>query len=115
MLPLGEPGGASRACSSRCCIVGVALALSAQLYGALHGMNGVQLVDLRPDALPLFVVKQGGLVLSCALLELAGACSCARRSESLAALGGQGQALALATRITGHRAAPDNLIRGARH
>jgi hypothetical protein len=50
---------------------GTLLALGAQAYGALQGMNGVQLADMRPDALPLFVLKQGGLaLLMAALLEL---------------------------------------------
>lgn len=51
--------------------VGTALGVGAQLYAALHGMYGVQASDLRPDALPLFVIKHGGvgLVLG-ALLEL---------------------------------------------
>jgi hypothetical protein len=51
--------------------IGTVLALGAQVYGAVQGMNGVQLGDLRPDALPLFAVKQGGLaLLLAALLEL---------------------------------------------
>ena len=50
---------------------GALLALAAQAYGATQGMNGVQLGDLRPDALPMFVLKQGGLALLFgALLEL---------------------------------------------
>jgi uncharacterized membrane protein (DUF441 family) len=50
---------------------GTVLALGAQAYGAAQGMNGVQLGDLRADALPVFVFKQGGLaVLVGALLEL---------------------------------------------
>jgi hypothetical protein len=40
---------------------GTLLALGAQTYGATQGMSGVQLGDLRADALPLFVVKQGAL------------------------------------------------------
>jgi len=51
--------------------VGTVLVLGAQAYGATQGMNGVQLGDLRPDAMPLFVLKQGGLaLLLAALLEL---------------------------------------------
>jgi hypothetical protein len=51
--------------------VGTVLGLSAQLYAALHGMHGTQLFDLRPDALPLFVVKHGGVCLLIgALIEL---------------------------------------------
>ncbi len=50
---------------------GTALALGAQLYAATQGMYGVQLSDLRPDALPLFVAKQTGLLLLVGgLLEL---------------------------------------------
>jgi hypothetical protein len=50
---------------------GTLLAAGAQLYAALHGMYGVQASDLRPDALPLFVIKYGGLGLVLgALLEL---------------------------------------------
>jgi predicted benzoate:H+ symporter BenE len=40
---------------------GTLLALGAQTYGATQGMTGIQLGDLRADALPLFVVKHGGL------------------------------------------------------
>jgi hypothetical protein len=51
--------------------VGALLALGAQAYGATQGMNGVQLGDLRPDALPMFVLKHGGLALLLGgLLEL---------------------------------------------
>jgi hypothetical protein len=51
--------------------VGSVLALGAQLYAALHGMYGVQASDLRPDALPLFVVKYAGVAaLLVAWLEL---------------------------------------------
>jgi hypothetical protein len=51
---------------------GAVLSLGAQLYGALRGMTGTQIVDMRPDALPVFVARQGGLfLLSAALLELA--------------------------------------------
>ena len=42
---------------------GTLLSLGAQLYGAAHGMYGVQISDLRADALPLFAVKHGGLAL----------------------------------------------------
>lgn len=41
--------------------VGVVLGMGAQLYAALHGMHAVQAMDLRPDALPLFVAKYSGL------------------------------------------------------
>jgi hypothetical protein len=51
---------------------GGALALGAQLYAALHGMYGTQIVDMRADALPVFVAKHCGLLLLiAALLELA--------------------------------------------
>jgi hypothetical protein len=50
--------------------VGTLLAVAAQVYGAALGMNGVQLLDLRHDALPLFVARQGGLAL-CVLALLA--------------------------------------------
>jgi hypothetical protein len=43
--------------------VGTLLGVGAQVYGALRGMNGVQLMDLRADARPLFLVKIGGLSL----------------------------------------------------
>jgi hypothetical protein len=50
---------------------GSALSLGAQLYGALHGMFGTQIVDMRPDALPVFAVRLAGLViLAAVLLEL---------------------------------------------
>jgi hypothetical protein len=49
---------------------GTLLALGAQVYGASHGMYGVQANDLRPDAMPLFIVKHSGLLLFVlALLE----------------------------------------------
>jgi len=51
--------------------IGTLLAVVAQLYGAALGMSGIQLLDLRPDALPLFIVRQGGLGLAVlALLAL---------------------------------------------
>jgi hypothetical protein len=37
-------------------------AVAAQLYGAALGMYGVQVQDLRADALPLFLVKHLGLL-----------------------------------------------------
>jgi hypothetical protein len=50
---------------------GTLLGVGAQLYATLHGMYGVQASDLRPDALPLFVIKHAGLALVLgALLEL---------------------------------------------
>ena len=41
---------------------GAWLAVLAQAYGALHGMYGLQLKDLRSDALPMFVLKHAGLL-----------------------------------------------------
>ena len=41
---------------------GALLALAAQLYGAASGMYGVQLQDLRADALPVFLAKHVGLL-----------------------------------------------------
>jgi hypothetical protein len=41
---------------------GALTAVGAQLYGAVFGMYGVQLQDLRADALPLFVLKHLGLL-----------------------------------------------------
>lgn len=50
---------------------GTLISIGAQVYAALHGMYGVQASDLRPDALPLFVIKHGALALVIgALLEL---------------------------------------------
>lgn len=40
---------------------GALLALAAQAYGAAAGMYGVQVQDLRADALPLFLCKHLGL------------------------------------------------------
>jgi hypothetical protein len=49
--------------------VTVAVTLLAALYGALTGMHGVQAVDLRPDASPLFAAKYlGRLGLAACLL-----------------------------------------------
>jgi hypothetical protein len=51
--------------------VGSLAAVGAQLYGSLHGMPGVQMVDFRPNVRPLFVTKYAGLGLLCAgLLEI---------------------------------------------
>jgi hypothetical protein len=51
--------------------VGTLLGLGGELYGAVRGMFGMQLMDLRPDALPLFIVKHLGLgMVFGALLEL---------------------------------------------
>jgi hypothetical protein len=41
---------------------GTLLAVLAQAYGAARGMYGIQLQDLRADALPLFVAKHLGLL-----------------------------------------------------
>lgn len=90
--------------------IGSVLGLGAQVYGAAHGMNGVQLGDMRPDALPLFVIKHGGL-----LLFAAGLFEIGRRvlvgpapvpESTRFSMGGQGQSLgASRARIQGHRAA----------
>jgi hypothetical protein len=42
---------------------GCVLALGSQLYAALQGMHGVQLFDLRADAVPLFAAKYSGIAL----------------------------------------------------
>jgi len=56
---------------------GALLALLAQTYGAARGMYGIQLQDLRADALPLFVAKHVGL------LAFAGAfCDLARHTRT---------------------------------
>jgi hypothetical protein len=93
---------------------GALLALVAQTYGAAQGMNGVQLGDLRPDALPLFIAKQGGLLLfAIALLELGRRVLVRPAPEPdgmRGAMGGQGHALgASRARIAGHRAATRQL------
>ena len=50
--------------------VAVVVTLLAALYGALTGMHGVQAIDLRPDAVPLFIAKYAGRlgVAACLLL-----------------------------------------------
>lgn len=40
--------------------VAVVVTLLAALYGALMGMHGVQAIDLRSDATPLFIAKYAG-------------------------------------------------------
>ncbi|MFI5308943.1 MAG: hypothetical protein ACHQ53_16415 [Polyangiales bacterium] len=51
--------------------VGTVLGLGGEIYGAVRGMFGMQLADMRPDALPLFIVKHLGLgLLLGALLDL---------------------------------------------
>jgi hypothetical protein len=42
---------------------GVALAITAQAYGAANGMHGAQVSDLRADARMVFFVRHGGLLL----------------------------------------------------
>jgi hypothetical protein len=52
--------------------VGSLASVGAQLYGAVHGMPGVQMVDFRPNVRPLFVTKYAGLgLVSAGLFELA--------------------------------------------
>jgi hypothetical protein len=51
--------------------LGSLASVGAQLYGSLHGMPGVQMVDFRPNVRPLFVTKYAGLgLLSAGLLEV---------------------------------------------
>lgn len=118
LLPWAGRGGEPRALVALL-YMGVALALSAQVYGAAHGMNGVQLGDLRPDALPLFVVKQGGLLLfALGMLELGRRVLVRPAPDPEGArsgMGGQGHALgASRARIAGHRAATRQLDPGDR-
>jgi hypothetical protein len=40
--------------------VGVACVIASALYGAVTGLHGEQIIDMRPDALPLFVLKHVG-------------------------------------------------------
>jgi hypothetical protein len=40
--------------------VGVVCAIGSALYGAITGLHGEQIIDMRPDALPLFVIKHAG-------------------------------------------------------
>jgi hypothetical protein len=42
---------------------GALLAIGAQTYGALHGMHGVQMSDLRADARAVFYARHLGLFL----------------------------------------------------
>jgi hypothetical protein len=52
--------------------VAVGVTLLAALYGAATGMHGVQAIDLRPDAIPLFIAKYAGrLGLAACLLLIA--------------------------------------------
>lgn len=43
-------------------VAGAAFALAGQTYGAACGMYGIQVQDLRADALPMFVAKHLGLL-----------------------------------------------------
>jgi len=43
--------------------IGVALSVATQTYGALNGMHGVQMQDLRADAQVVFFVRSAGLLL----------------------------------------------------
>jgi hypothetical protein len=47
-------------------IAGALTSVLAQLYAASQGMHAAQLHDTRPDALPLFVLRQGGAA-ACAI------------------------------------------------
>jgi len=51
---------------------GATLGVAAQLYAASQGMHGVQLQDARPDALPLFVLRQGSVAASALALAIFG-------------------------------------------
>ena len=53
-------------------MVGAFVTVGAGFYGALNGMNGVQIINLRSDATLLFVVKHvGHALLGLGLLDLA--------------------------------------------
>jgi hypothetical protein len=53
-------------------VAGVVLSVGASFYGALNSMYVIQIVDLRPDAMVLFVVKHlGHLLLGICLIDLA--------------------------------------------
>jgi hypothetical protein len=53
-------------------VVGAVLTVGASFYGALNSMYVIQIVDLRPDATVLFIVKNTGhLLLGICLIELA--------------------------------------------
>ena len=43
---------------------GVVLGFGAAIYAAARGMHGMQLGDPRPDSLPVFLAKHGGLALA---------------------------------------------------
>lgn len=64
--------------------LGTLAGLGAQVYGALHGMYVVQALDLRSDALPVFVIKYGGLsLLALGLIEVGRrACFGSERTEN---------------------------------
>jgi hypothetical protein len=47
---------------TRALLSAAALAVLAQAYGAAHGMYGLQVKDLRADALPLLLIKHVALV-----------------------------------------------------
>ena len=56
----------------RLAIVGAVLTVSANFYGALNSMYGIQITGLRPDVTYLFAVKQTGhALLGLCLLDLA--------------------------------------------
>jgi hypothetical protein len=67
LLLLGAELLAARAASPlprslrRTLVGGAVLAVLAQAYGAALGMYGLQVLDLRADALPMFVVKHAAL------------------------------------------------------
>jgi hypothetical protein len=52
--------------------LGVLMALGGGFYGAITGMSGVQIIDPRPDAIILFIVKLAGhLLLVISLFDFA--------------------------------------------
>lgn len=59
---LGDEGRAPRIAVALL-YTGASLALLAQTYGAMHGMHGVQMSDLRPDARAVFYARHFGLLL----------------------------------------------------
>lgn len=65
LLPRAYEGASSRRAgiASLLIALGVALAITAQIYGAAHGMHGAQSSDLRADARAVFFVRHGGLLL----------------------------------------------------
>ena len=59
--PLAARAGAPPALT-RVLVGAAAVAVLAQAYGAAHGMYGLQVKDLRADALPVFLAKHAALL-----------------------------------------------------